>query len=208
MTTAAKGILVALGAVIAVAVGLGGAFASSGGSPTDAQVVRDLRHGGLVVLLRHAAADDSAPAADGCRGQANLTSKGRDQALEIRRGLADARAVVGSVLASPLCRARETARLVVPGAAQTVRACLVRTASDGAEAWRRKLREVRTLLGWRPRPGTNRILVTHSEVISATTGEDVDEGDALVLRPLGHGRFALLGQIAPDDWKRLPAPAG
>jgi phosphohistidine phosphatase SixA len=208
MTTAARGILIALGAGIAGVVCLGSAFGHSGGGPTDARVARELRHGGLVVLLRHTAADDSAPAADGCGGQANLTSEGRGQALAIRRGLADVRAVVGSVLASPLCRARETARLVAPGAAQTVRACLVRTASDGAEAWRRKLHEVRQLLGWRPRAGTNRLVVTHSEVISATTGEDVDQGDALVLRPLGRGRFALLGRIAPDDWKRLEAPAG
>ena len=71
--------------------------------------------------------------------------------------------------------------------------------------WDRKLREVRQLLSVKPRPGTNRVVVTHSGAVSAATGQDVAEGEALVLRPLGGDRFTLVDRIAPDDWKRLDA---
>ncbi|MGZ4598915.1 MAG: hypothetical protein ACXVGS_03530, partial [Oryzihumus sp.] len=74
---------------------------------------------------------------------------------------------------------------------------------DGTATWRRKVRDVRRLLGLKPRPGTDRVVVTHSEVVSAATGEDVAEGEGLVLRPLGGGRFAVLDRIAPEDWKSL-----
>jgi len=208
MTTVATGILVGLAAVIAAVVGFGALFGLSRESRSaDTRVGAELRQGGLVVVLRHAAADASAPAASGCAGQRNLTGQGHADARAIRSGLAGVGADVTSVLVSPLCRARETARLVVPGAVKKVRSFLVRTESDGAATWRRKLREVRLLLGSKLRPGTDRIVVTHSEVISAATGEDVAEGGALVLRPQGSGRFKLLGRFAPQDWNRLAAAA-
>ena len=39
------------------------------------------------------------------------------------------------------------------------------------------------------------------------TGKKVAEGEALVLRSLGGGRFTLVGRIANDDWTRLEAQA-
>jgi hypothetical protein len=66
----------------------------------------------------------------------------------------------------------------------------------------RKLREVRQLLSQRPPPGTDRESSSpHSDIIKATTGEDVSEGDGLVLRPFGDGRFKVLDHIHPDDLK-------
>jgi len=203
---AATRILVAIAGLLAAVAGVGAGNGLSGGSRSaDSRVAAELRQGGLVVVLRHADADMSAPAGQGCAGQANVTGEGRADSLAIRRGLVRVGVVTASVLVSPLCRARETARLVLPRAVEEVRTFLVRTAADGVAAWHRKIREVRRLLGMKQRPGTDRVVVTHSEVISAVTGEDLAEGEALVLRPLGGGRFKVIDRLAPDDWNRLAA---
>jgi hypothetical protein len=50
------------------------------------------------------------------------------------------------------------------------------------------------------------VLVTHGSVVDDTTGHTLEEGEALVFRPLGSSRFRLLGRILPSEWRTL-APA-
>src|SRR4051812_30257389 len=108
--------------------GAGGAAGCGGedapGRPTNATadraaatppLVERLRRGGYVLALRHAATDQSM--ADNtrdlrdCSKQRNLSAAGRRQAQAIGRALRRLRIPVGTVLASPYCRTRATARL-------------------------------------------------------------------------------------------------
>jgi hypothetical protein len=195
-------IVVGLVCVLAAVVGTGAIFGLSEKSRSDdRRLGRELQRGGLIVLLRHAPAETSVRATPGCAGQANLTSEGRADARAIGAGFAGADVSVHSLLVSPLCRAQDTARLAFPAVSASVVTALALNAHDGANARDRKLREVRQLLSQRPPPGTDRVLITHSDVIKATTGEDVSEGDGLVLRPFGDGRFKVLDHINPGDLK-------
>jgi hypothetical protein len=47
------------------------------------------------------------------------------------------------------------------------------------------------------------VLVTHGSVVVDATGQTLEEGEALVFRPLGSGRFRLLGRILPREWRTL-----
>jgi hypothetical protein len=57
--------------------------------------------------------------------------------------------------------------------------------------------------------GTNLVLVTHQDVlipiIPGLRRDQLKEGDALVVKPLGDGKFNVVALVTPEDWKRLAA---
>ena len=111
---------------------------------------------------------------------------------------------VSAVLTSVFCRTRETARLAFGRG--TVTPALLNTITAAHDArWRAQIRAAQRLLGTRPPRGTITVLVTHGVVVSDATGLTLEEGETLVLRPLGSGRFRLLGRILPGEWRTLSA---
>jgi broad specificity phosphatase PhoE len=177
---------------------------------TKPALTRVLQAGGVVLVLRHAATDFSKPDQDpvdlsDCGTQRNLSRLGRADARAIGRGVRRLRLRVSTVLTSVFCRTRETARLAFARA--TVSPALLNTIASAHDArWRRQIRAVRRLFGTSPRRGTVAVLVTHGVVVFDATGLTLEEGEALVLRPLGSSRFRLLGRILPREWRTL-APA-
>jgi phosphohistidine phosphatase SixA len=170
-------------------------------------LTRALQAGGLVLVLRHAATDFSKPDEDpvdltDCATQRNLSQQGRADARAIGRGVRRLDLRVSAVLTSAFCRTRETARLAFGRA--TVTPTLLITAAHDAR-WRAQIRAARRLLGAKPTPGTIKVLVTHGVVVSDATGLTLEEGETLVLRPLGSSRFRLLGRILPREWRALSA---
>ncbi len=110
------------------------------------------------------------------------------------------------MLASPFCRTRDTARLAFSRFAIS-RALLNTISSEHNAAWRRQIRAARALLGRVPAKGSIDVFVTHGSVITDATGEVVEEGETLVVRPRGASRFAVLGRVLPAEWGSLRAPA-
>jgi broad specificity phosphatase PhoE len=167
----------------------------------------ELKHGGLVLVLRHAATDFSKPDQDpvvlgDCSTQRNLSARGRVQAQAIgfharRLGLK-----IGAVLASPYCRTLETARLAF-GRARPSRTLINTIAERHDAAWRAQMRAVRRLFGTKPQPGKLTVLVTHGSVAVDAAGLEPLEGETLVLRPLGSSSFRLIGRILATDWRLL-----
>src|SRR5256885_603467 len=109
-----------------------------------------LRHGGYGLYFRHASTDfgqndDAMTSFEDCTQQRNLTEAGRAEARAIGAGVARAKVPVGTVLASPYCRTRETAQLVF-GRATVANA--VRGGPANAEAHRYD--ELRALLSTPP----------------------------------------------------------
>src|SRR5512132_685302 len=198
-----------LAAVLVTALGLtlvAGASAAAGPDLT-----RSLRAGGLVLVFRHAATDFSRPDQDpvvvsDCSTQRNLSAQGRADARAIGRGVRRLGLRVGNVYASAYCRTLETARLAFGRA--TVHPALLNTiAAEHDAAWRRQIRNARRLIGTRPRPGTLTILVTHNIVVQEATGQTLEEGEAIVFRPLGNGKFRVVGRVMPSEWGTLRRPA-
>jgi len=169
--------------------------------PQQEPIVRALREGGHVLVIRHAKTDAEINRQEllrSCRLQRNLTEDGRAQAREIGEAIRALRIPVGEVRSSPMCRTRDTARLafgdvtldrdlVSPGVIGTV-------ADDErrAEALRAMVEDV-------PPAGENTVLVTHTGNIGAALGETIDEGEVLVYSKGAE----LVGRIPAEQWADL-----
>lgn len=170
----------------------------------DATLLAALREGGLVIFLRHAETGSSTPdqalAVPGeCESQRNLDATGRAQALAIGAAFRDLAIPVARVLASPFCRTLETAALAF-GTAEPEPALTLPRHVDAA-AVRAMGAALRALLPERPIQG-NWVMVGHSyHLIGAGGPPPRPQGAAVILRPLGRGDFAVLGEIAPDAWR-------
>ena len=174
-------------------------------------VLGELRNGGFVLYFRHTATDQSgvgdAEADLGrCETQRNLSTAGRAEAAQIGKSIKALRIPVGSVLASPLCRAQETARLAFGRVAVSKDLYFVLGADESAM---NRLRDaLRRMLSTPPPPGTNVVLVSHSANLREAAGIFAKpEGVAYVFRPLPNGKFEAVARILPQDWSGVAPPA-
>ena len=175
-------------------------------SPLQGRDLGDaLRHGGYVIYFRHASTDfgpndDAMTSFENCAQQRNLTDKGRAEAKAIGEGLARAHVPVESVLASPYCRTRETARLIF--GRETV-APAVRGGPASTEGGRYDA--LKALLSKPVARGTNLAIVSHGNPFRAVAPESsyLAEGEAAVIEPLGDKGFRVVGRIARDAWDTL-----
>jgi virginiamycin B lyase len=198
-----------LAGALATALAMTVVSGASGAAGPD--LVRTLRAGGVILVFRHAATDFSKPDQDpvvvaDCTTQRNLSAQGRADARGIGRGVRRLGLRIGQVLSSPFCRTLETARLAFGRA--TVHMALLNTiTAEHNAAWRKQIRDARRLFGTRPATGTVTVLVTHGVVVSDATGESLEEGEAIVFRPLGNSRYRVLGRVLPREWGTLRRPA-
>jgi phosphohistidine phosphatase SixA len=183
------------------------ALAVSSAAAASPSLGDQLRRGGVVLVIRHAATDQSKQDQDpvdlkDCRTQRNLSAVGRSDARRIGAGVRRLRLRIGAVLSSPFCRTLESARLAFGRA--TINPALLNTiTADHDAAWRRQIRAARRLLAAKPAAGRITVLVTHGSVVGDATGLTLEEGETLVFRPLGSLRFRLLGRILPGGWAAL-----
>lgn len=198
----------ALGACAAVLVASAAAGTAGRQGPG---LVTQLQRGGLVLVLRHAVTDQSKQDEDpvdlaDCSTQRNLSADGRAQARTIKSAVRRLKLPIGTVLTSRFCRTRETARLAFGRG--KVEAALLNTINAAHDAaWREQMRAARRLIATPPPAGKLTVLVTHGVVVGDATGLTLEEGETLVFRPLGNGRYRLVGRIAPDEWSALRKPA-
>ena len=106
---------------------------------------------------------------------------------------------VGDVRASPLCRARDTARLAFDRV--ELDRDLISPGVIGTEADdRRRAAALEKLAANPPPEGENTILVTHTGNIGSALGEEtVAEGEALVYGAGGK----LVGRVTAEEWAEL-----
>jgi phosphohistidine phosphatase SixA len=156
-----------------------------------------LRAGGAVALFRHAAApgtgDPPGMRLDDCATQRNLDEVGRAQARRIGEAFRGEGVLVGAVLASRWCRARETADLAFPGLARAEPA-FDSFFDERAEGPARTARARRTLLEWGG-PGAL-VVVTHQVNITGLTGIVPSSGEGVVLKR-GGGDLVVAGRVKP-----------
>jgi len=160
-----------------------------------------LRKGGHVILLRHAAVDDDSQSTDpkedtlGCAGQPNLNVRGIAQAQQLKQALRKQKVPIGGVLASPLCRTRDTARITF-GAYRVLPQLEESTEPGQAERIAGLARVIAAHKG-----PENLVLVTHQPIIDALTLELVEWATLVIVKPDGRGGFNVVKKLPPSVWQ-------
>lgn len=182
----------------------GSAASTEAPLPGLADVVDDLRKGGLVIYFRHAAteqtgASDEVADLANCQTQRNLSAQGRAQATQIGQAFRALGIAVSSVTTSPFCRCKETGELAF--GRFVVSDDLNFAINADAEHTKALAEVLRRTLATPPPAGTNAVIVSHSANLREAAGIwPKPEGAAYVFRPLSAGRFEPIAKVLPDDW--------
>jgi phosphohistidine phosphatase SixA len=178
--------------------------------PSGDTLLPDVAFGGYVLFFRHSERDTAALStatlatvdnAGTCEPGSELTAKGRADASALGERFRRYGITVQKVYASPTCRTVEMARLAF-GTSESTRGLL------WADAWAPG--EVDTVpallrgyLSTKPDARANVVLISHNDVLNrAGLGVDLvlEQAEAAVFRPLGHGTFELVGRIPKAQW--------
>ena len=191
--------------LIAVALTVGSAWAQA--PPSADEVLKLLRGGGYVVVVRHGAtfadqADTDPLNLDDVSKQRQLNDKGRADAKAVGDAFRRAGVPIGQSYSSRFQRAVETARLI---GGKEPRATL--DISEGGlvvspNENNRRAAALRALAATAPTAGTNTLIVTHKPNILDAFGKDwfeIKEGEASIFKPEGNG-FALVARVTIDQW--------
>jgi phosphohistidine phosphatase SixA len=172
-----------------------------GDLPSESPVFRELRSGGVILYMRHALTDPDqkdGPKAnfEDCTWQRNLTEKGRAQAKDIGEAVSALKLPIESVLASPMCRAMETARLAFGRATPELDLQrIIRRADDTID-----VSPITRFFSRAPSPGRIIAIVGH-EHPALGFQPMLQEGEAAVIRPKAN-QFEVIGRIPPEQWRK------
>lgn len=175
-------------------------------------IVGKLVAGGHVLYFRHAETGSQMPDAGravlgDCSTQRNLNEQGRAQARTMGEAFSRLGIPVGEVRASEFCRCWQHAELQFGRFERDARLSLPKSYPSASEAERQEKRNaLAQMLSTPPAAGTNTVLVAHGANLTWLAGFHLGEqGEAAIFRPLGSGRYELLGRIKPGEWSKLAA---
>ena len=179
-----------------------------GQSKARESIVESLKHGGYVLVMRHASSPRDVPSKqtanpDNVKLERQLDENGRRGAIAMGQTLRDRRIPIGEVLSSPTYRAMETVRF-----AQLPTPHAVVELGDGGQSMQGATdaqgRWLRDHAAQFPKD-TNTFIVTHMPNISRAFPEwgAVADGETVVVGPDGHGGATVVTRILIDDWPRL-----
>jgi len=170
------------------------------------ELMAALKSGGYTILLRHARTDRSFneqrdPVPTERNQQRNLNDAGIQDATLMGVVFRKYAIPLGEIISSPMYRTLETAEMAAGKPTEVTMLLRVFPATS----------EQAALVAKPPRPGTNRLLVTHHFVIEThvpgITPGDIAESEAAVVRHTADGKVELVGRILLDDWTALANPA-
>jgi phosphohistidine phosphatase SixA len=176
-------------------------------------LLASLRHGGLVILMRHASAPRVAPDAthankDNVRAERQLDDSGVASARAMGEALRRLHMPIGQVLSSRTYRALETVRYAELGEAVTLPELGDGGAGMQADPSAPHARWLRALAGKTPTPGTNTLMITHFPNISEAFGASaagLADSEPLILQPVPLGDATLIARIKIEEWNQLDA---
>ena len=172
-------------------------------------LVEALRHGGYVIVMRHASSPREVPDKqtanpDNLKPERQLDPEGRATAAAMGKALRDLKIPIGQVFTSPTYRALETVRLVQ--LRNPVSAVELgdggQSMQGGTEAQAAWLQKKVTQFP----AGTDTLVVTHLPIITRAFPQLAPapaDGEALVFGPDGRGGATIVARIKIDDWPRL-----
>jgi hypothetical protein len=190
---------------VRAAAGIASAEASAPQAPyalAGARLTAALRAGGYVVYFRHTATDFSRDdrqmkGYEDCANQRLLNESGRRAARLGGERIRELHLAEGEVLASPMCRTMEHARLVFGRSTPTP----AMRELDGGD-----YPGLKQLLASPVPAGRNRWLFGHGTPFRTVAGPPhLAEGEAVVLAPTGSG-WHVVARIGAQDWAALTMP--
>jgi phosphohistidine phosphatase SixA len=177
---------------------------------TGEALVKALRQGGYVIVMRHASSPREGPDAktanpDNINLERQLDEQGRATSRAMGAALRELRIPIGDVLSSPTYRALETIRLAqlgkptpIPELGDGGRG--MQTSTDTQAAW------LRNRVAQFP-ARTNTFIVTHLPNMSGAFPQftnNLMDGEALIFGPDGKGGATFVARLRIDEWPRLP----
>lgn len=173
-------------------------------------LVKALRQGGNVIVMRHASSpmtppDKQAANSDNVKLERQLDAKGRADAIAMGAALRDLEIPIGEVLTSPTYRALETVRFALLANPRSYEEL-----GDGGQSMQgiaeQQAAWLRDKVSQAPSVRMNTIIVTHMPNLARAfpAWGAVAEGEAFILRPDGKGGTELVGRMKIEDWARLP----
>jgi phosphohistidine phosphatase SixA len=167
-------------------------------------LVKALRQGGYVIVMRHASSprevpDKATANPDNTNPERQLDAEGRASSTAMGKAMRDLKIPIGAVLSSPTYRALETIRYGQFGKPQTFPELgdNGQSMSGGTEAQATWLRKQVTELPKR----TNTLIITHMPNMSKAFPESTTslaDGEAVIFGPNG-----VVARVKIDEWKNL-----
>lgn len=172
-------------------------------------LVKALRQGGYVILMRHASSpreepDKKTAHSDNLTFERQLDEAGRASAAAMGKALRDLKIPIGDVLASPTYRARETVRLAQFGNPRTYPELgdggqNMRGATESQSEWlQKKVTQIPA--------GNNTIIVTHFPNITRAfpqVASGLADGEALIFGSDGKGGATLAARVKIEEWPKM-----
>lgn len=172
-------------------------------------LVKALRQGGYVIVMRHASSPREVPDKahanpDNTKPERQLDETGRATAAAMGKALSDLKIPIGEIYSSPTYRALETLRLAqLPNAKPTPElgdnGQSMGLTTEAQSAWLQK--QVTQF----PK-GTNTLAVTHFPNLTRAFPKDatgVEDGEALIFGPDGNGGAKVVARVKIEDWPKL-----
>ena len=171
-------------------------------------LVGALRHGGYVIVFRHAPTNRDQADTDPLNfsdttHQRLLSDKGRELAAEIGNAFLALRIPVGRIYTSKYSRAIETGKLIggtaVTPTIEVTEGGLVATPIEND----RRAAALKEMVATPPAAGTNTIVVTHKPNLIDAFGADwvgSKEAEAGVFKRDEYGRATLIARVQASDW--------
>lgn len=176
------------------------------GTGTAIETINALKSGGYIIFFRHVQTEPSEFYVEpgitigNCTGQRPLSESGWKDARSIGRAFVALQIPVGDVYSSEYCRAWQNADLSFGKYIKTAELDpMIREDETGEEVKKR----VTPIFLRVPAPGTNTVLVSHSNVLEEVTGIDpAPQGIAYVLRTDGK-TVTVIGKVEPKQWAEI-----
>ena len=177
---------------------------------TGEALVKALRQGGYVIVMRHASSPREAPDAktanvDNVNRERQLDEQGRATAVAMGTALRELRIPIGEILSSPTYRALETVGLAQLGNPKLITELGdggrgMQTSTQAQVAWlRNKVAQFPTR--------TNTLVVTHFPNMSGAFPQftnNLMDGEALIFSPDGKAGATVVARVRIDEWSRFP----
>jgi len=167
------------------------------------QLVSRLQKGGYVIYFRHAMTDWSQGDSDrnnleNCKTQRKLSEKGRAQSKSIGKAFTALNIPVGVVYTSPFCRCIDTGKLAFGDV--SIAFDLKGIAKTEQQELERRVNVLKNMLATTPPAGRNTILISHVSNLDKAANYSINEGDAVVVKPLEVEGFELVAYITSEQW--------
>jgi len=176
------------------------AIAIAGADPGAAEMVKAMKSGGHILMIRHALAPGTGDPVDfqigDCSTQRNLDDHGRQQARVIGDGLRSFGINSARVYSSQWCRCLETAKLLQMGPVAELPT--LNSFYELTQNRESNLKALRNFIGKQPPDGKLIILVTHLVTISAMADEVVSSGEGVLLKLNPAAKYEVMGRLNFD----------